>query len=225
MSSRALITGISGLELRAADLEWIRAELPVGFVLFRRNINKSPQASSIIREFRVTASVGDAPVRIAHDGTMAAAIVRAAFFGLKRFDFAAFHALADPPTATTTHVVFSASDPAHRATTSATIINQVIRGVIGFQGLVMSGDVSMKALAVTIAERTRAIVNAACDLVWHGNGKLGAKRGAARETSQLTGAALLRARRAASSRHQPKPFGRLVARVERDALINRAGTA
>ena len=67
--------------------------------------------------------------------------------------------LADLPMAMTAHVVFSALDPAQPATTSATIIEQVIRGVIGFQGLLMSDDVSMNALAGSIAERTRAIVD------------------------------------------------------------------
>jgi beta-N-acetylhexosaminidase len=80
---------------------------------------------------------------------------------LERTDFAAFQPLADLPMAMTAHVVFSALDSAHPATTSATIIEQVIRGVIGFQGLLMSDDVSMNALAGSIAERTRAIF-AAC---------------------------------------------------------------
>ncbi|HEX9361736.1 MAG TPA: glycoside hydrolase family 3 N-terminal domain-containing protein, partial [Bradyrhizobium sp.] len=60
---------------------------------------------------------------------------------LERTDFAAFQPLADLPMAMTAHVVFSALDPAHPATTSATIVKQVIRGVIGFQGLLMSDDV------------------------------------------------------------------------------------
>jgi len=76
---------------------------------------------------------------------------------LERTDFAAFKPLADLPMAMTAHVVFSAVDPAHPATTSATMIAQVIRGVIGFQGLLMSDDVSMNALSGNIAERTRAI--------------------------------------------------------------------
>ncbi|HEY1411582.1 MAG TPA: beta-N-acetylhexosaminidase, partial [Rhodopila sp.] len=91
---------------------------------------------------------------------------------LERTDFAAFQPLADLPMAMTAHVVFSAVDPAHPATTSATMINQVIRGVIGFQGLLMSDDVSMNALAGSIAERTRAILAAGCDIVLHCNGKL-----------------------------------------------------
>ena len=144
---------------------------------------------------------------------------------LNRTDFAAFQPLADLPMAMTAHVVFSALDPAHPATTSATIISQVIRGVIGFQGLLMSDDVSMNALAGTIAERTRAIVNAGCDMVLHCNGKLDEMRDVARETPELTGEALARAKRALASRQQPQPLDRQAARAELDALINRVGTA
>ena len=106
---------------------------------------------------------------------------------LERTDFAAFQPLADLPMAMTAHVVFSALDPAQPATTSATIIRQVIRGVIGFQGLLMSDDVSMNALAGSIAERDRAIVNAGCDMVLHCNGKLDEMHDVARETPELAG--------------------------------------
>src|SRR6202051_1349970 len=91
---------------------------------------------------------------------------------LERVDFAAFRPLAALPMAMTAHVVFSALDPAHPATTSATIIEQVIRGVIGFQGLLMSDDVSMNALAGSVAERTRSLFAAGCDVVLHCSGKL-----------------------------------------------------
>jgi beta-N-acetylhexosaminidase len=143
---------------------------------------------------------------------------------LERTDFAAFQPLADLPMAMTAHVVFSALDPAHPATTSATIIQQVIRGVIGFQGLLMSDDVSMNALAGSIAERTRAIVNAGCDMVLHCDGKLDEMRDVARETPELAGRALERAKRALASRKPPQPFDRQAARAELDALMNRVGT-
>ena len=133
--------------------------------------------------------------------------------------------LADLPMAMTAHVVFSALDPAQPATTSATIIRQVIRGVIGFQGLLMSDDVSMNALAGSIAERTRAIVNAGCDMVLHCNGKLDEMRDVARETPELAGEALDRAKRALASRREPEPFDRQAARAELDALTERVGTA
>jgi beta-N-acetylhexosaminidase len=144
---------------------------------------------------------------------------------LERTDFAAFQPLADLPMAMTAHVVFSALDPAHPATTSATIIHQVIRGVIGFQGLLMSDDVSMNALAGSIAERTRAILAAGCDMVLHCNGKLDEMREVARETPELSGQALQRAERALASRKAPQAFDRQQARAELDALINRAETA
>jgi beta-N-acetylhexosaminidase len=144
---------------------------------------------------------------------------------LERVDFAAFQPLADLPMAMTAHVVFSALDPAHPATTSATIIEQVIRGVIGFQGLLMSDDVSMNALAGSIAERTRAIVAAGCDMVLHCNGKLDEMREVAAETPELSDKALQRAGTALASRKPPQPFDRLAARAELDDLIDRAGSA
>ena len=142
---------------------------------------------------------------------------------LERTDFAAFQPLADLPMAMTAHVVFSALDPAQPATTSATIIEQVIRGSIGFQGLLMSDDVSMNALAGSIAERTRAIVSAGCDMVLHCNGNLDEMREVARETPVLSGKALDRAKRALASRKPPQPLDRAAARAELDELIGRAG--
>src|SRR4030088_2942746 len=143
---------------------------------------------------------------------------------LERTDFAAFQPLADLLMPMTAHVVFSALDPAQPATTSATIIQQVIRRKIGFQGLLMSDDVSMNALAGSIAERTRAMFAAGCDVVLHCNGKLEEMRQVAGETPELSGKALERARRALASRRAPQAFDRLAARAELDALIDRAGT-
>src|ERR1700744_2482382 len=139
---------------------------------------------------------------------------------LERTDFAAFRPLADLPMAMTAHVVFRALDPVHPATTSETIINQVIRGVIGFQGLLMSDDVSMNALSGSIAERTRAAFSAGCDMARHCNGKLDKTHDAAPETPELSGKALERARRAIASRRPPQAFDRLAARAELDSLID-----
>jgi beta-N-acetylhexosaminidase len=144
---------------------------------------------------------------------------------LEATDFAAFRPLADLPMAMTAHVVFSAFDPAHPATTSATMIEQVIRGLIGFQGLLMSDDVSMNALAGSVAERTRAIFAAGCDMVLHCNGKLDEMRPVARETPELSGKALARAKRALAARKAPLAFDRAAARAELDALIERTAGA
>ena len=143
---------------------------------------------------------------------------------LAKTDFAAFAPLADLPMAMTAHVVFSALDPAQPATTSATIIEQVIRGAIGFRGLLMSDDVSMNALQGSIAERTRASLAAGCDVVLHCNGKLDEMRQVAGETPMLAGEALARADRALASRRAPQPFDRGAARAELDRLVDRAGS-
>ncbi|HWL21048.1 MAG TPA: beta-N-acetylhexosaminidase [Bradyrhizobium sp.] len=143
---------------------------------------------------------------------------------LEKTDFAAFQALADLPMAMTAHVVFSAVDAAHPATTSAKMIERVIRGSIGFQGLLMSDDVSMNALAGSIAERTRAAFAAGCDVVLHCNGKLDEMRQVARETPELSGKAMQRAQRALAARKPPQAFDRTAARAELDALIGQLGT-
>lgn len=144
---------------------------------------------------------------------------------LERTDFAAFKPLSDLPMAMTAHVVFSAIDPAHPATTSATMIADVIRGAIGFQGLLMSDDVSMNALSGNIAERTRAIFAAGCDVALHCNGNIEEMRDVAGETPELSGRALERANAALAARKLPQPFDRAAARTELDALIARANTA
>ena len=340
MTNRAFITGISATVLNDAERDFIRAERPWGFILFKRNIETPAQVSALVAELRATLGHDDAPVLIDQEGGrvqrlgppqwpvyppgasfgalydidpklgLAAArlssrliaadlidlgitadclpladvpvagadavignraygtepgkvatIARAVTEGLEQggvlpvlkhipghgratadshfrlptvdtarselegTDFAAFRPLADLPMAMTAHVVFSALDPAHPATTSATIIEQVIRGVIGFQGLLMSDDVSMNALAGSIAERTAAIVSAGCDMVLHCNGDIDEMRTVARETPDLTGKALQRAKAALAARKPPEPFDRQAARAELDALMNRVGTA
>jgi beta-N-acetylhexosaminidase len=144
---------------------------------------------------------------------------------LLKIDFAAFKPLADLPMAMTAHVVFSALDPAQPATTSATIIERVIRGVIGFQGLLMSDDVCMNALAGSIAERTQASVAAGCDMILHCSGVLDEVGEVAANAPELSGRALQRAQRALASRSEPRPFDRQAARAELHALVERAGMA
>jgi beta-N-acetylhexosaminidase len=138
---------------------------------------------------------------------------------LEKTDFAAFRPLADLPLAMTAHVVFSALDGAQPATTSATMISQVIRGWIGFQGVLMSDDVSMNALQGTIAERTEAAFRAGCDLVLHCNGKLDEMRAVALASPVLGGEAEQRARRALAARQLPQPFDRAAGRRELDSLL------
>jgi beta-N-acetylhexosaminidase len=110
---------------------------------------------------------------------------------LRASDFAAFRSLSDLPLGMTAHVVYTAVDPIAPATTSVTVISQVIRGWIGFGGLLMSDDISMGALSGSIAARSRAAIAAGCDLVLHCNGELA-------EMHEVAGAVPMLARKAAT---------------------------
>ena len=91
---------------------------------------------------------------------------------LEATDFEPFRALADAPMAMTAHVAFTAVDADACVTLSHHAIHTVIRGLIGFDGLLMCDDLSMKALGGTLAERTRRALDAGCDVALHGNGAL-----------------------------------------------------
>ncbi|MEW6644416.1 MAG: beta-N-acetylhexosaminidase [Pseudomonadota bacterium] len=337
MSSRAFITGVSGLVLTADERAFLRAERPWGFILFKRNIDTPSQVADLVSELRRSVDDEEAPVLIDQEGgrvqrlgpphwpvyppgaafaalygadpaagtrlaflasrliaadladlgitvdclpladvpvagadavignraygttpDQVAAIARAVTDGLAqggvlpvlkhipghgratadshhrlpvvdtpaeeldRTDFAAFRPLADLPMAMTAHVVFSALDAAQPATTSATMIERVIRESIGFQGLLMSDDVSMNALQGTIAQRTRAALAAGCDIALHCNGNLDEMREVAAEAPLLAGEALKRADAARAARKDAQPLDRVAARAELNDLLARA---
>ena len=125
---------------------------------------------------------------------------------LEATDFAAFKPLNRLPLGMTAHVVFSAIDPVAPATTSVTMVAQVIRGFIGFQGLLMSDDVSMNALSGTIAERSSAALAAGCDVVLHCNGKLDEMAAVAGASPELSGEAARRAQAALAARSGRQDF-------------------
>src|SRR5215467_10282386 len=338
--TKAFITGLSGTVLSPAEREFIHAERPWGFILFRRNIETPDQVTALTAEVRSVLGGADVPILVDQEGgrvqrfrppnwplypagaafgqlygldpalglraarlsarliaddlarvgvtvdclpladvpipgaddvigdraygsdpKTVAAVARAVTEGLEEggilpilkhipghgramadshlslpvvdtpknelesIDFAAFRPLADLPMAMTAHVVFSAYDPAQPATTSATMIDGVIRGLIGFQGLLMSDDVGMNALAGSIAERTKALLAAGCDMVLHCSGELAEMHQVAGETPELSGKPLQRAKAALASRKGPKSFDRAAARAELDELIGRLGAA
>jgi beta-N-acetylhexosaminidase len=138
---------------------------------------------------------------------------------LEASDFAAFRPLKRLPLAMTAHVVFTAIDPVHPATTSATMIGEVIRSFIGFDGLLMSDDISMGALSGSIAERTRAAIAAGCDVVLHCNGKLDEMRAVAAEAPELTGEAARRAAAALAVRKSPSGIDLAAARRDFAAMM------
>jgi beta-N-acetylhexosaminidase len=146
-------------------------------------------------------------------------VVQADRVTLEVSDFAAFRPLKNLPMAMTAHVVFTAIDPVHPATTSATMIREVIRGLIGFDGLLMSDDISMGALSGSIAARTRAALAAGCDVVLHCNGKLDEMQAAAAEAPVLADAAARRAAEALAARKSPTPLDLPAARREFAAML------
>ncbi|WP_192245971.1 beta-N-acetylhexosaminidase [Mesorhizobium silamurunense] len=115
---------------------------------------------------------------------------------LRQHDFAPFKALNHLPMAMTAHVVYSAVDPDNPATTSAKVVNELIRGEIGFDGLLMSDDTSMKALSGDFPTKAASILAAGCDLVLHCNGVFEEMSGIASRTTVLEGKSLARAERA-----------------------------
>ena len=125
---------------------------------------------------------------------------------LQATDFVAFRPLGNLPLGMTAHVVFSAIDPTHPATTSATMVRDVIRGFCGFRGLLMSDDISMGALSGSISERSEEALAAGCDIVLHCNGEIEEMREVARAVSVLSGAALERSELALSQRGDPSEF-------------------
>jgi beta-N-acetylhexosaminidase len=115
---------------------------------------------------------------------------------LEATDFRAFRPLARLPLAMTAHVVFTVIDPVTPATTSVTIVREVIRGAIGFDGMLMTDDISMQALTGAMRARSRAALAAGCDVVLHCNGRFDEMCDVAETVPPLAGAA---ARRAAAA--------------------------
>jgi beta-N-acetylhexosaminidase len=125
---------------------------------------------------------------------------------LSTHDFVPFRSLNQSPMGMTAHVVYEAIDPRRPATTSPKVIRDVIRGQIGFQGLLLTDDLSMSALEGSIGARTKAALFAGCDIVLHCNGKLDEMMDVAKETKPLAGDVLGRAKKALSQLRRPADF-------------------
>jgi beta-N-acetylhexosaminidase len=111
-------------------------------------------------------------------------------------DLAPFRALRNAPMAMTAHVLYRALDEESCASLSTRIVADVIRGEIGFDGLLLSDDLTMEALSGPPGERAAAAIAAGCDLVLHGSGRLEDSREVAESAGTMTGAALERLERA-----------------------------
>ena len=119
-------------------------------------------------------------------------VVDVPFDELAKSDFVPFVAMKNELMAMSAHIVFTAIDPENPATTSPKVVDDVIRGHIGFDGLLMSDDVSMNALAGNIEERARGIVAAGLDLVLHCHGIMDEMLQVARVVPVISGETLRR---------------------------------
>ncbi|HVV93830.1 MAG TPA: glycoside hydrolase family 3 N-terminal domain-containing protein, partial [Hyphomicrobiales bacterium] len=115
-------------------------------------------------------------------------------------------ALVDQPIAMTAHVVYEAIDPDRAATVSPAVVGEVIRGAIGFDGLLLTDDLSMQALQGPLGARAAAAFAAGCDMALHCNGRLAEAEEIAGASPLLAGAAARRADAARAALARPEPF-------------------
>ncbi len=121
-------------------------------------------------------------------------VTDAAFNVLQGRDFVPFRALGHAVFAMTAHVKYTAIDPDFPATVSRTVIQRVIRGELGFAGLLITDDLSMQALDGSPGERTAAALAAGCDLALHCNGDMSEMRQVVENSGELGESALNRYR-------------------------------
>ncbi len=146
-------------------------------------------------------------------------VVDASAKTLREKDFAPFTALADQPVmGMTAHVVYTVFDPDRPATISPQMI-ELIRDEIGFDGLLMTDDLSMEALPGTIGERSAAAIGAGCDVILHCNGDLAEMQTVVVNAGQLSAGADARAERALALRNDPAPIDIAGAEAELEALL------
>jgi beta-N-acetylhexosaminidase len=146
-------------------------------------------------------------------------VVDAARTALDAADFLPFRDLADMPAAMTAHVVYSAIDSTAPATTSPTVIRDIVRGFIGFDGLLFSDDLSMRALSGDLGARTHAARKAGCDVALHCNGEHDEMAAVAGACGRLSADASVRVARAMARLNGNEPDGDAAARFA--ALMER----
>ena len=154
------------------------------------------------------------------DSHLAMPVVAAKREDLESVDFVPFAALADAPMAMTAHVVYTAFDKTNPATLSRTVIHRVIRKNIGFDGLLITDDLSMKALSGSLGDRARAALAAGCDVALHCNGNLDEMQEVAEAAGHLKGKAARRARAALKLIRRPQPFDKKAAFKELETLVS-----
>jgi beta-N-acetylhexosaminidase len=145
--------------------------------------------------------------------------VDASLAALRETDFVPFQRLADMPCAMTSHVLYKAIDPERPATTSPVVIRDIIRGEIGFKGVLFSDDLSMEALRGDIGDRARRARAAGCDLALHCNGRLDEMRAVAAGAGPVAAATAERLVRRTAAAAARVPLNIVAAEARLDELL------
>ena len=135
-------------------------------------------------------------------------------------DLEPFERLSSAPMGMTAHVVYTAWDPDHPASLSPTVIGDIIRGRIGFDGWLMSDDLGMEALRGDFGSRAAGVVAAGCDVALHCSGKMEEMVAVASAAPEMTPEGHDRLARAmASTRIDPEEFDFAEEIAKRDQLL------
>lgn len=154
------------------------------------------------------------------DSHKALPVITESFEELTKTDFVPFKAFKDAPMAMTAHVVLDSVDPDTPITISKHAMSKVIRGELGYDGLVMSDDLDMKALKGDLTKLTQSALHAGCDVVLQCSGKLPAMVNVAKGLSPLSGNSLQRAQMAELMGETYESFNPVSALEEYDSLIS-----
>lgn len=139
---------------------------------------------------------------------------------LRETDFAPFEALSDAPMAMTAHIIYSAIDADNPATTSTEMVQGIIRSELGFDGLLMTDDLSMKALSGSFRERGEASLRAGCDMLLHCNGDMSEMCAVAEAAVELAGRGQERAGRALEARGKAEAIDAVEAESRLNGLLD-----
>lgn len=146
-------------------------------------------------------------------------VVKAPRVELERVDFLPFVAFADCPMAMTAHVIYEALDRDHPATLSRKIIKNVVRKLIGFDGLLITDDLSMKALKGTFTEKANMALGAGCDMLLHCSGVMSEMEEVAAAAAPLAGKSMRRAKQALKAKRKPLPYDKKQALNDLEAIL------
>jgi beta-N-acetylhexosaminidase len=204
---------VPGADAVIGDRAWGRSPEPVAAL--GRAVCESMLAGRVLPVIKHMPGHGRASV----DTHRALPVVKDSRETLEASDFAPFRALRDMPWGMTAHIVYAAIDAERPGTLSPSVIAQVIRGAIGFDGVLITDDLSMRALGGSFAARSAGALAAGCDLALHCNGDMTEMKEVAAAVSPLTSAGRRRVDRAETRRRASGPFDRGVLEARFRALM------